>query len=114
MSKDDYISSEKKFSCAECGQKFVSERAKMIHETTMHDGKEDENLSCAKCSKNFKSKAAMRTHMEIYHANDGEDGDDEFKVTSWTQNYFRFNPSVPDCQIWQFRTFKDTLGTGLR
>ena len=81
MSKDEFIASEKKFSCAECGQKFVSERAKMIHETTMHDGKEDENLSCNKCSKNFKSKAAMRTHMEIYHADDKEDGEDEFKVS---------------------------------
>ena len=38
-SKEEYILGEKKYSCSECGQRFVSERAMNIHESTMHDGK---------------------------------------------------------------------------
>ena len=59
LTKDQYVMSEKKFECSECGQKFVSERAKKIHETTMHDGTTEEH-TCSKCNKSFKSMQAMK------------------------------------------------------
>jgi uncharacterized protein with PIN domain len=67
LSNAEYIEAGKKFECSECGQKFVSERAKTIHETTMHDSNQDDFEKCPKCEKTFRSSRALATHLKVYH-----------------------------------------------
>ena len=76
MSKEEFIDQGKKFACDECGQRFVSERAKNVHETTMHADKTEPSEKCNKCGKMFKSARALKTHLDIFHGNDGADEDD--------------------------------------
>ena len=77
---------EEFIACDECGQRFVSERAKNVHETTMHADKTEPSEKCNKCGKMFKSARALKTHLDIFHGNDGADEDD-FKCSICNKTY---------------------------
>ena len=86
MSKEEFIDQGKKFACDDCGQRFVSERAKNVHESTMHADKADPSEKCNKCGKMFKSARALKTHLDIFHGNDAGDEDD-FKCSICNKTY---------------------------
>ena len=86
MSKEEYIDQGKKYACDECGQRFVSERAKNVHETTMHADKAEPSEKCNKCGKMFKSARALKTHLDIFHGGDAADEED-FKCSICNKTY---------------------------
>ena len=87
----------KKYSCPECGMKFVSERAQSIHLATMHE-KTEKDHKCVVCGKEYTSKQAMETHMKVFHGDYDpgkglskkvkmDDDDDDFKCDVCGKSY---------------------------